>query len=344
MFTKPNIDKIKNSRQIDKLVQLLKHRNAQTRIEVLAALFDIAFDNNEIVDKMRSALNDKDAKVRNRAALLFARKGDTEVIDNLAEIISKGTVNEQTEVLRILPHYYSKENEKITQILALALKDKKPSVQIEAIKSIGEMEIDTMAFYLLEFANHSVARFRLETVIALGRIKNPIGVDLLIGALTDSSPEVRKTAEESLKKIGTDRALCALKDAPFMLIVKNMNESVSRRLTTVINIGKQKREFGLPLLHKACFDEYKNIRIEAIKSIALLKESSSIPTLMELLSDRYYDVRIEAIKALARFQSEMALHALKGAMNDSNTNVKLEAKKAYAALCSKMNILDNNKN
>jgi len=341
MFIKPNIEKIKNAGQIDRLVQLLKHRKSQTREDALIALYDISGTDKEIMDRMRIALSDKDTKVRNRAALIFARTGDTGVIENLNDIICRGSVNEQIEVLRLLPHYYSKENEKITQILALALKDKKPAIQVEAIRSIGEMEIETMAFYLMDFINHSVAKFRLETVIALGRVKNPIGVDVLIGALTDSSPEVRKIAEESLKKIGSDRALGALRDAPFMLMVKNMNESVSKRLTTVINIGKQKKEYGLQLLHKACFDEYKNVRIEAIKSISALKDDSSINTLIDLFSDKYYDVRIEAIRALTRFHSLTALNALKSAMNDSNTNVKLEAKKAYAALSSKMNILEN---
>ncbi len=341
MFIKPNIEKIKNAGQIDRLVQLLKHRNSQTREDALIALFDLSGTDKDILGKMRIALSDKDTKVRNRAALIFARFGDTEIVDNLNDIIFHGTLNEQIEVLRLLPHYYSKENEKITQILAIALKDKKPSIQIEAIRSIGEMEIETMAFYLMDFVNHSVAKFRLETVIALGRVKNPIGVDVLIGALTDSSPEVRKVAEESLKKIGSDRALGALRDAPFMLMVKNMNESVSKRLTTVINIGKQKKEYGLQLLHKACYDEYKNVRIEAIKSMAILKDNSSMATLIDLFSDKYYDVRIESIRALARFNSTTALNALKSAMSDPNTNVKLEAKKAYASLSSKMNVLDN---
>ncbi len=342
MFIKPNVDKIKNAGQIDRLILLLKHRKSQTREAALVALSEIGGSDSSVIEKMRSLLSDKDTKVRHRAALIFARMGDAGIIENLNEIITHGTVNEQVEVLRVLPHYYSKENENITQILALALKDKKHSVQIEAIKSIGEMEIETMAFYLLDFANHSVAKFRLETVIALGRVKNPMGIDVLIGALTDSSPEVRKIAEESLKKIGTEKALSSLRDAPFMLMVKNMNESVSKRLTTVVNIGKQKKEFGLPLLHKACFDDYKNIRIESIKSIAILKDNSSLPTLIELLNDKYYDVRIETIKALTRFNSIVALNALKTARNDSNTNVKFEAKRAYAALSSRMNIIDKN--
>lgn len=341
MFIKPNVDKIKNAGQTDKLVKLLRYFRAQVREEALIALFELGGSDKYLIEKMRSSLADKNIKVRRRAALLFARLSDPGVIDNLVEIISVGSLVEQVEVLRLLPRYYQKDDEKITQILAIALKDKKPAVQVEAIRTIGEMEIETMAFNLLDFANHPVARFRLETVIALGRIKNDLGIDVLIGALTDNNLEVRRNAETALKFIGTDKAMGALRDAPFMLMVKSMNESVSKRLTAVINIGKQKREYGVQLLHKACYDEYKNIRLEAIKSIGLLKDNTSMPVLIDLLDDKYYDVRIDAIKSLTRFNSPIALAALKKAQSDPNTNVKIEAKKAYASLASRMNILDH---
>ena len=74
---------------------------------------------------MRISLTDKNTKVRRRAALLFARLSDPGVTDSLIEIISVGSLVEQVEVLRILPRYYNKDDEKITQILAIALKDKK---------------------------------------------------------------------------------------------------------------------------------------------------------------------------------------------------------------------------
>ena len=338
MLIGPNINKLKNAGEIDKLIQLLKYKRPQIREAALIALNEISSKKSDVIEHMRIALEDKNIKVRTRAALIFAKMGDESVGDHLIEIITHGALNEQIELLRILPHFYSNKNEKLTQIFVIALNDKKSSVQLEAIKSIGEMEMETMAFYLTDFANHSVAKFRFETVVALGRLKNPIGIDVLIGALTDSNAEVRKSAEESLRQIGTDRALAALEDAPFMLIVKNMNESVAKRLTTVVNIGKHKKELGLPLLHKACHDEYKNIRIESIKSIGMLRNNSSVNVLIELLSDKYYDVRIEAIKSLSRFSNTTALNAVKNAMNDPNTNVKLEAKKAYAFLCSRMDI------
>lgn len=336
MFFKPNVDKYVAANDTDKLLGFLKHRNTQVRIDSLMALFKFFEKDAESREKMRFLLNDKNIRVRNRAALMFARFGDTGVLDILFDIISSGSLAEQIEVLRLLPHFYTWENDKITQILALALKDKKLSVQGEAIKSIGEMEIETMAFYLLEFVNHPSIRIRHDAVVALGRTKNPLSTDELIGSLTDSSPEVRKAAEASLKQIGTEKALNSLKDAPFMLMVKNMNESVSKRLSTIINIGKQKRDIGLPLLHKALHDEYKNIRIESIRSIAMIRDRGSLNNLIEMLNDKYYDVRIEAIKALTRYNSPVALNALKKAMEDPNTNVKIEAKKGYSNLKSRM--------
>lgn len=332
MFFKPDIEKIKKDGKIDRLIPLLKHRNAGVREEALIAIFELSKYDPAVLDQFRFMLNDKKFDVRLRAGLLYGRLGDQGALDNMLEIIAHGSIDDQIEVLRILPHYYTKEHVNVTQILALALKDKKNSVQIEAIKTIGEMSIETMAFNLLDFVYNPVTRFRFETVISLGKVKNPLGIDALKGALTDSSLEVRKAAEDALKMIGTEEAIASLKDAPFMFMVKNMNESVSKRLTTVINIGKQKKEIGLPLLHKCCYDEYKNIRLEAIKSIPMLRNHSSLNVLIEMLSDQYYDVRIEAIKSLSRYNTPVALNAIKNATNDPNTNVRLEAKKAYASL------------
>jgi len=336
MFFKPNVQKIVAANDTEKLLSLLKHRSMQVRIDSMLALFKLFENDEESRNRMRFLLSDKNPRVKNRAAMQFARYGDTDVIDILFEIISSGPLGEQIEVLRLLPHFYSWENDKITQILALALRDKKLTVQSEAIKSIGEMKIETMAFYLLDFVNHPSVRVRHDAVVALGRTKNPIATDELIGSLTDSSPEVRKAAEAALRQIGTEKAVGSLKDAPFMLMVKTMNESVAKRLLTVVNIGKQKKEIGVPLLHKACHDEYKNIRIEAIKSIGFIRHSSSLNVLIEMLNDSYYDVRIEAIKTLVRYNSVTALNAIKQAMSDPNTNVKNEAKRGYAKLKTRL--------
>jgi HEAT repeat protein len=338
MFFKPDIEKIKKDGNIDKLIPLLKRRNAGVREEALQAIFDIAKFDPEVLAPFRFMLKDRKFEVRIRATLLYGRLGDPGALENMHEIIARGSIDDQIEVLRILPHYYTKEDDHVTQILALALKDKKSSVQIESIKTIGEMAIETMAFNLLDFVYNPATRFRFETVISLGKVKNPIGIDALKGALTDSSVEVRKAAEDALKMIGTEEALSSLKDAPFMFMVKNMNESVSKRMTTVINIGKQKKEIGLPLLHKCCYDDYKNIRIEAIKSLAMLRKTTSINILIEMLSDQYFDVRIEAIKALSRFNTPVALKAIANAANDPNTNVRLEAKKAYASLSHRVHV------
>lgn len=343
MFGRKKVQKFKEERRGDRLLALLRHRNSHVRVDALLAYFEVNSDNPEELEKARFILKDKEPVVRNRGALLFARRGDAGVIDNFQEIISTGSQGEQVELLRILPHYYSKNDDRITRILAIALKDKKQLIQAEAVRTIGDMEMETMAFYLLDFVNHTNSRIRHDTVISLGKTKNTMGIDALIGSLTDSSAEVRRAAEEAIRYIGDERGVRSLKDAPFMLMVKNMNESVAKRLTTVVNIGKQRKECGLPLLHKACYDEYKSIRLEAIKSISLLRSNQSISTLIELLSDKYYDVRIEAIKALAKYNTESAINAVKKAINDPNTNVRNEAKKTYSFMNLRMSSVNDRK-
>ena len=337
MFWRPDIQKLVNSGKIKKVYRHLRHRKPDVRIEAFDTLYNLYKDDPETIEQLRVSLKDKDRMVKNNAVMSFARLGDTSVLEELYKIVAKGGIDEQIDVLRLLPHYYTRDDDKITGILALGLNAKRFSIQLEAIRSIGDMRIDSMAYYLFDFTNHPNSKVRLDSVIALGKLKNPICIDYLKGALTDSSPDVRKAAEYSLKNIDTPEAIEALRDAPFMLMVKNMNESVAKRLVTVTNIGKTRKVIGLPLLHKACFDEYKNVRIEAIKSIALLKEQSSVDILLGLLGDTFHDVRIEAVKALSRYDSPRVLEALNKAKNDSNSNVATEAKKAYYSMNIRLN-------
>ena len=53
MFIKPNVEKIKNAGQIDKLVKLLKYFRAQVREEALIALFELGGTDKYIIEKMR---------------------------------------------------------------------------------------------------------------------------------------------------------------------------------------------------------------------------------------------------------------------------------------------------
>lgn len=339
MFWKPDIAKLLEAGKIKKIYKYLRHRKSDVRIEAFNTLYFLYKKDPDIVDleKLRIALKDKDRITKNNAIFSFARLGDNSIMDELYKIVVNGGIDEQIEVLRLLPHYYTADDERITNILALGLNAKRFSVQLEAIRSIGDMLIESMAYTLFDFTHHANSKIRLDSVIALGKLKNPSSIDYLKGALTDSSPDVRKAAEYSLKAIGTPEAIDALKDAPFQLMVKNMNESVAKRLVTVANIGKARKIIGLPLLHKACFDEFKNVRFEAIKSISLLKENSSVDILLELMNDHYFDVRIEAIKAISRYDSPRVLEALNKAKNDPNSNVKAEAKRAYYAMNIRLN-------
>jgi HEAT repeat protein len=110
--------------------------------------------------------------------------------------------------------------------------------------------------------------------------------DPLIGSLIDNNIEVRRAAQEALRNIGTEKALNAISDAPFMLLVKRMTEGEAVRRDTVRQIGYLKMREALPLLQKACIDEFKNIRLESVHSIGILRAPSAVSTVVKLLDDR----------------------------------------------------------
>ncbi|HQL44655.1 MAG TPA: HEAT repeat domain-containing protein, partial [Spirochaetota bacterium] len=154
--------------------------------------------------------------------------------------------------------------------------------------------------------------------------------------LVDNHAEVRKAAHDALKKIGTDKALKAITDAPFMLLVKHMTEGGSQREETVKQIGQYKIKEAAPLLIKACNDEFKSVRATAARSIGILREKSAVNALTKLLNDPYYDVRLEAVRALEKIFDPQALKAIEKAMSDPNKNVRDEARVAYYSLKSRL--------
>lgn len=336
LFT-PKIDKLVEEGDWDKVAKLLKHKKPEVRKEAFLILLNkIRNHTDPVYDKLRGMMDDPDPGIRTIAVLKFAERGEEGLFKKVHSIILDGSQKDKIDALRILASRGFSEDEAITQVLVLALNDKKPLVQIEAIRTMGALKDKLSIWHLTNCAHDTRHTIRLEAVHALGKIGGDEVVDPLIGALLDNNAIVRKTAREALESLTSEKAKSALNDAPFMLLVKLMNEGMTQRLDTIKYIATQKRTDGLPLLHKACSDEYKNIRIEAIKSIGILRDRTAIPVISQTLHDTYYDVRIEAVKTLEKLGGQLSLLALEKALNDPNSNVRKEASNSYYALKAKL--------
>lgn len=334
LFT-PNIEKLIDNDDVEGLLKLIEHRKPEIRLRAFLALS--RKKDEKVIEKLRTLLQDPDPKVQAVATLRFGEIEKSTVLSNVRRIILNGTQREKIEALRLIASKGKTDNPEISKILYLALQDKRQLVKIEAMRAMGAVKDIYSEKHLVEMLENKSSQIRAEAVKALGEIATETCVDPIIGSLIDNSQDVRRAAHDALKKIGTPKALNAIHDAPFMLLVKRMTENEAVRRETVIHIGSKRIREAVPLLQKACFDEYKNIRLEAVKALGLIREKSAVPTMIKLLDDPYYDVRLETVRALENIFDQNALEGIEKAMkHDKNRIVRQEAQKAYYSLKSRL--------
>lgn len=327
LFT-PNIQKLESTGNINALLKHTRHRKADVRLKAFYSLVN-KFTKEEILEKLRHMLTDPEPGVRTTAVLKFADLGDHTVYDHLRSIIIDGTNKDKISTLRKLTSKDNKDGTSVSNILVLALNDSNTIVQIQALKAMGTYKGRLFLDHIVTKIDDKQHQIRLEAVRSLGSISVEEALDPLIGALVDNNRQVRWAARESIEKIGSPRAREILKNAPFMLLVKNMNDSVLKKQQTAEHIGKRRITEALPLLYKACNDEYKNVRIEAVKAIGNIRDKSSIRVVAKLIDDPYFDARLEAVKALGKIFDPAVLPLLDKARKDPNKNVRDEAEQTY---------------
>ena len=120
-------------------------------------------------------------------------------------------------------------------------------------------------------------------------------VDYLIGLLADQNSDVVFAARRYLSKISYKTAQNAVTDVTFLTLVNGMNDREPVRKQTVQKIGDESIREGLSLLHMGCRDKFREVRIEALKSISVFKSASSVEYVEKLLNDRSWKVRLEAV-------------------------------------------------
>ena len=139
-------------------------------------------------------------------------------------------------------------------------------------------------------------------------------------------------ARRHLSKIEYQTAQKAVLDVTFITLVNGMNDREPVRKMTVQKIGEESIREGLSLLHLGCKDKFREVRVEALKSISDFKSPSSDECIEKLLTDRSQKVRLEAVHALESIGDERALIALEWALDDRKNVVRKAAHNAIVRL------------
>lgn len=324
LFT-PDIKRLAKEQNITELSKCLDSRKPSVRYRAFAALSEMNNLRPENLNKLRGMSHDPDPWVKTLAVLKFADKGNNASPINLLDIIKSGTPEERMYLLQVIAGRGATDDSSILQVIMTGLRDKKETVRIQAAKAAGSSGNPHLVPYLGELLHAKHHKERLLAAEALFDIGGDESIDYLIGLLADIHPEVHAAARMYLEKNRNDYVRKALDDTFFTQLVNRMNGREPLRERTAHAIGAERIREGLPLLHRACRDKYKGVRLEALKSIALFKSQTSVDVVERLLCDRFYDIRLEALNTLEKIGGERAMKSAEIALRDRNREVRARA-------------------
>jgi HEAT repeat protein len=324
LFT-PDINRLEKENNIEALERCLDSRKASVRYRAFAALSGKENLPLEKINKLHGMSNDRDPWVKTIVTLKYAGMGDKSVSSNLLEIIKKGAPEVRIDLLHVISGRGASEDETILQVIMTGLIDKKETVRLQAIRAAGMSKSRHLVPYLGDMLHAKHHKERLLAAQALFDIGGEESIDYLIGLLADNHPEVHTAARLYLGNVENEYVKKALNEASFMLLVKNMNAKEPLREKTAHTIGTERIREGLPLLHRACRDKFKGVRIEALKSIAQFKSRTSVDVVERVLNDKFFDVRIEALNTLEKIGGSRAMKAAETALTDRNKGVRERA-------------------
>ncbi len=154
-------------------------------------------------------------------------------LNELIHTLQSGTTREQYQAALLLSGYREPQ---AVEALGLILNSTKDSaLQDIAIKSLGRMS--PLAFDELTLAlggegkpGHPRHVVRAHAAEALGKQDNPAAINLLLHALKDAHPDVRKQAAGALIHFKEDQAIEALKQ----VLLNDPDAGVRNRATSVL--------------------------------------------------------------------------------------------------------------
>jgi len=335
MMLTAGVGRFERMNDVTGLINCLDHKRAAVRYSAFTALAGVADPDDTIMSRLKKMVNDRSIRVKTAATLNFARIGDDSVTGNFIDIIISGSKDEKAELLKIIALRGKSENETVLQVIMHGLHDKKEPVKIQAITAAEAAGSRHLIPYVAECLNEKHHKVRLCAANALFKIGGDEVVDYLIGLLADKHPDVVFAARRYLSAIEYHTAQNAVYDVRFISLVNGMNDREPVRKMTVQKIGNESIREGLPLLYIGCRDLFREVRIEALKSIAVFKSPSSVEFVEKMLNDRSQKVRLEAVHTLESIAGERAIIALEWALEDKNDIVREAAHNAIARIKGK---------
>jgi putative membrane-bound dehydrogenase-like protein len=240
-----------------------------------------------------AALADKDAGVRKAAVSALIAANDPETLEPL--IKQYGSEKDSAARIDLVRAIAGLPAAKTADFLGGILKDAKnpEALRLEAIAGLEKSKSAAASACLAEAAAPTEAvAVQLRALEALGAIMAPQAKSACAASLKSIEPSVRKTAANTLAKLGDAKAA----------------------------------ELVLPLLK----DKEPSVRTVAIQALGTLKAKDAIPALIQATGDNA--AQFDAISALAQMPDKRALSAYLTGLASKNADLRKACREAIASL------------
>jgi beta-lactamase regulating signal transducer with metallopeptidase domain len=155
-------------------------------------------------------------------------------------------------------------------------------------------------------------------VVTLGRMRDPRIVPALLPLLKDSNTEVREQAVFALARTRDPRATAAVST-----MIDDASPDVREQVVHLL--GQSRNRDVVPALVKALKDSSAGVREQAAFGLGQLHDVSAVDPLLEMLKDSSPDVREQAAFALGQLRDRRAVDGLITALKDSSGDVREQA-------------------
>jgi HEAT repeat protein len=267
------LGRFQDRRSVEPLMQLLRDPAPLARAAAAEALGQLG--DPQAVNWLVRLLRDIEPTVRSRASYSLKQLGwqpdsDTE---RALHLIATGTLRQVAAL----------GTDAIEPLFEL-LRHGPPDKQLEAVKTLGEMDDRNVIKPLLEALRKNTSALRIAALEALQRFADPSTFEAVERLLRDQNASVRSVAVEATAKCDGKRAV--------------------------------------PGLIRALKDSSWEVRQAAVKVLGALGEPSAVDGLCQALRDKDRDVREGAAVALGRIRDARAIPFLVRALLDTESNVR----------------------
>jgi HEAT repeat protein/CheY-like chemotaxis protein len=289
------VEKLAQSENADSVGPLIfAVKDEDTGVRCAAARALGRFKDRRATEPLIQMLRDAVPLARAAAAEALGKLGDPQAVNWLVAMLQDNDPQVRTIASRSLEKLDWRpdtDSQRVLQILATGKRHQIAALGAEAIEPLLEM-LDT-----------GPPNKQLEAVKTLGEINEPPVVHAMLRALKKGSPAVRIAALEALEQFADPSTY---NEVERLLGDSNANVR-GAAVDTVARCGGVQ---AVPPLLRILKDSSWEVRRAAAKALGLLGGTSAVEGLCELVRDRDRDVRESAIVALGQICDSRAIYLL----------------------------------